>query len=122
MKTEEGIGVRRGGNGLVARLYLVQERPGGKALQKTLVIVCILPCHLPSFCMSRSMYLACSEPERYACGEAVHLRAVPAAEAQALHGVVQLVPALHAREHAVPFGGLIAVDVAARRAEVSAPR
>ena len=55
-------------------------------------------------------------------GIAVHLRAVAADEAQALYGVVLLVAALHAREHAVPRCGDVAVYVAARRAEIARPR
>ena len=37
------------------------------------------------------------------------------------HGVVQLVAALDAGEHAVPAGWLVAVDVAPGRAEVARP-
>ena len=53
---------------------------------------------------------------------AVHLGAVTAGEAQALDGVAQIGSAgLDAGEHTVPGVGLVAVDIAAGRAQIAGP-
>ena len=52
---------------------------------------------------------------------AVHLRAVAADEAQTVNGIILVVSGLNAREHTVPTGRLVAVNVAPWGAQIARP-